>query len=131
MSRTTAVTGYGRVFNDAVRCTVIIADDGSYKVRRADGSDAILPVLPTEWRTSDDVVTSVSTTGIAFNMAALPWDAIPVHEHQSHGRKASDRFKTTRTLRQFVLHMTRDAAKTKAIVEGLELTYADEAELAA
>ena len=123
--RKTPVTGYGFIGSDMVRATIAWQGDDVVVVK-ADGTDAVLNTLPRTWRTSGDVVSVAATTGTALNMAAMAIAAVPAHGHRAKSRKASGTYKAERTLRQFVLHMTKDAALTNILVAGLEKTYSAE-----
>lgn len=77
--RKTAVTAFGLVGTDWVRMTAAIVETiGSVWVR-ADGTNAIVPVLPTMFRTSGDIASVVATVGHRVNMAAVPSVALPNH----------------------------------------------------
>lgn len=77
--RKTALTAYGLVGTDWVRMTAAILDSGIAAFVRADGSNAIVPVLPSTFRTSDDIVNVASTLGHKVSMAAVPSVALPNH----------------------------------------------------
>lgn len=72
----TALTAYGKVGTDWVRMTaarVTFEDgsDGTYFVR-ADGSNAILPTLPSMFRTSGDLANVAAKLGHRVDFAAIP-----------------------------------------------------------
>ena len=73
-----ATTAYGRIGNDYIRMTLARVD-GSVVFVRADGSNAVVPSLPTTFRTSGDMVNVVATLGHRVNMAAVPAVALPKH----------------------------------------------------
>jgi hypothetical protein len=77
--RKTALTAYGRTGSDWVRMTAAQLDNGSFAFVRADGSNAIVPVLPETFRTSGDIVNVASTLGHKVSMAAVPAVALPNH----------------------------------------------------
>ena len=128
MRSTTAVTGYGRIGTDGFRITIIPLNDGTerFACRKADGSNAILGKLPLQWRTSGDMVSSMALTGGTFNLSQMLWADVPEHVHARRSGKGRKAFKATRTLRQMVLHMTKDAAETTRIVNGLKAFYAEQ-----
>lgn len=77
--RKTALTAYGLVGTDNIRCTAAQLDSGAYAFVRADGSNSVLPFMPTSFRTSGDIVNVASTLGHRVSMAAVPNVALPKH----------------------------------------------------
>lgn len=118
--RTTAMTGEGLVGSDWMRVTAVILDSGDVSLRRPDGT--LLDTLPTVWRTCGDVTRMAAESGQSVNIAAIPVSAAPVHPHARKGRGKAT-YKAARTLRQHTLHMVRDAALARAIVDGLIVYY--------
>ena len=81
--RKTALTAFGKVGTDWVRVTaarVAFAggETGTYFVR-ADGSNAILPTLPTVFRTSGDMANVAATLGHRVDFSAIPSVGLPNH----------------------------------------------------
>jgi hypothetical protein len=77
---TTALTAYAHVGQDAIRVTLVTLN-GSPWFRRAD-SGAILPVMPTEFRTVTDVAAMLATVDKRFNLGSLRWSSIPAHSYK-------------------------------------------------
>ncbi len=79
----TALTAYGKIGTDWIRMTAARLDIGNGVPElvfvRADGSNAIVPVLPETYRTSGDIVNVASTLGHKVSMAAVPAVALPNH----------------------------------------------------
>lgn len=77
--RKTALTAYGLVGTDWIRMTAAVLESGATVFVRADGSNAILPMLPTTFRTSGDIVNVVASLGHRVNLASVPSVALPNH----------------------------------------------------
>jgi len=110
-----ALTVFGLVGTDWVRMTAAAVDAVGVVFVRADGTNSIVPVLPTVFRTSGDVSSVAATLGHRVNMAAVPSVAFPKHA-----------WKSTLTLEE-----AASKFGCPQIVEQLVASYADEAEAAA
>lgn len=113
--RKTPLTAFGLVGTDWLRITAALLETG-YVFVRADGTNAIVPVLPHVFRTSGDMANVTATLGHRVNMSAVPSVGLPNHT-----------WKTTFDLVGIAAHM----GASDAVVAGLIASYADEAELAA
>lgn len=109
--RKLAVTAYGKVGTDWVRMTLARVD-GTLMFVAADGSNAPIPVYPTTFRTSGDIVNVVSTLGHRVNLAAVPSVGLPNHT-----------WKTTFSLEGIFEHFN----VSTALIAELNATYNDEA----
>jgi hypothetical protein len=113
--RKTALTAFGLVGTDWVRMTMAFVDGVGTLFVRADGTNSIVPVLPTAFRTSGDIANVTATLGHRVNMAAVPSVALPNHTWKG------------------TFDLDGIAAKfgVEDRLEALRASYADEAELAA
>jgi hypothetical protein len=118
--RTTALTAFGLIGTDWTRLTAVILETGAYVLRRADGTNTVVDVLPTRWRTSGDITASAALLGHRVNMAAVP--SVGLKNHAWKGEYS---------LSDIAIHMIRDEDKTTSVVNGLYETYAEEVEAAA
>lgn len=114
--RKTPLTCFGKVGTDWLRITAAILETGAYAFVRADGTNAIVPVLPHVFRTSGDMANVTATLGHKVNMSAVPSVGLPAHT-----------WKGTFDLVGIAAHM----GASDAVVAGLIAAYADEAEIAA
>lgn len=106
--RKTALTAYGLIGTDWIRMTAAFIEGAGYAFVRADGSNAILPVLPGLFRTSGDIVNAASRLGHRVSMAAVPMVGLPKHE-----------WKTPFTLGEIAEHF----GVSKSVVTALVATY--------
>jgi hypothetical protein len=113
----TAVTAYGKVGTDFVRMTAALVD-GTYVFVRADGSNSIVPELPSVFRTSGDIASVVATVGHRVSMAAVPSVGLPNHT-----------WKGQLTLGAIVDKFAPE--KAELIIAGLVASYAQDEAIAA
>lgn len=113
--RKLALTAYGRVYGESIRCTLALTTAG-HRFVRADGSNAVLPFLPDLFRTSGDVVSVAATMVDTFSMQSYDWDSLPAHG-----------WKSTYTLDEALAKFGIDAA----IADELRAAYDETVELAA
>lgn len=77
--RKSPVTAYGLVGTDYVRMTAATLETGSVVFVRADGTNSIVPVLPSTFRTSGDIANVAATLGHRVNFSAVPSVGLPKH----------------------------------------------------
>ena len=77
--RKTALTAFGLIGTDYVRMTAAVIDGIGHRFVRADGTNSIVPVIPSVFRTSGDIANVTATLGHRVNMAAVPSVALPNH----------------------------------------------------
>jgi hypothetical protein len=109
-------TAYGKVGTDAVRMSIARLDDGAIVWVAEDGSNAVLSVHPTRFVTSGHVANVAAHSGIAFNMAAMPWEAVAT----GHEWKAPVTLRQLSTRKSFTAWSLERYA---AIRDGLMASY--------
>lgn len=105
-----ATTVYGLVGTDWIRVTLAKLETGIVFVR-ADGSNAVLPTLPTLYRTSGDITNVASQLGHRVDISAVPSVALKNHE-----------WKGSMTLAELAEHKYQGPA-IKANMAGLLASY--------
>jgi hypothetical protein len=86
--RKTALTAYGLIGTDWIRVTAAILDNGNAAFVRADGSNAVVPMLPETFRTSGDIVNVAAQLGHRVSMAAVP--SVGLKNHTWKGQLTLD-----------------------------------------
>lgn len=79
-----ALTAYGKVSTDWLRVTAARITfegiEGTFTLFvRADGSNSVIPTLPTVFRTSGDIANVAATLGHRVDFAAVPSVGLPNH----------------------------------------------------
>lgn len=117
--RKLATTVYGLVGTDWIRVTLAKLESSAIVFVRADGSNAILPTLPTLFRTSADMANVAAQLGHKVDFSAVPKVALKNHE-----------WKGSMTLAELAEHKYQGPA-IKANMAGLLASYADDIAVAA
>lgn len=117
--KTTALTAYGLVGTSWIRLTACILETG-YALRRADGTNTVIDVLPERWRTCGDITNAAAKLGHKVNVGSVPSVGLSNHK-----------WKTEYDLFGIALRKAGSKAAATPIVVGLLATYADELEAAA
>lgn len=113
--RKTALTAYGLIGTDWTRVTAAFVDGVAVFVR-ADGTNAIVPLMPSTFRTSGDIVNVAAQLGKRVNISAVP--SIGLLNHAWKGEY---------TLEQIASKF----GVSQEIVGRLQVTYGEAEELAA